>query len=82
MSTKPTGNRKEIVAKGHLYVVTRRIIQRKASTVLRVRVQVYKGLIPHGDPEMNESRDYEHLGKGDAAFHRIIRQVQKFGARK
>lgn len=78
MSTKGIVCRKEIYTKGHLYVVTRRIIQRKTSTVLRVRIRAFKGGSMRGEPQMNEYTDYGHLGEGDAAFHRIVANVHTF----
>lgn len=82
-------NRKEISGKGYVYVITRRIVQRKNETVLRVRVKAYRGSFPgegkktvpqllakRGDMVMNDFKDYKILAEGDAAFGRIVKQAQ------
>lgn len=70
-------NTREISRKGYTYIVTRRIIQRKDSTVLRVRVRGYKGFAYKGDkPVLNEFRDYVHMAEGDAVFARHIKKIE------
>lgn len=67
---------KEIYAKGHTYVVTRRIIQRPTQTVLRVRVRAYAGMAITGKkPVLNEFRDYVHLAEGDAIYAGHIKKL-------
>lgn len=68
---------REIYRKGHTYIVTRRIIQRKNETVLRVRVRGYNGLAyKSSKPVLNEFRDYVHLAEGDAVFARHIAKIE------
>lgn len=73
-------NTKEIYRKGHMYVVTRRIIQRKDSTVLRVRVRAWTGLITTGAPMLNEYRDYAggDMARGDMVFFGHIAKIESF----
>lgn len=70
-------NRKVISGKGYTYLITRRIVQRKTETVLRVRVRAYEGLLTSGTPVENEYRDYVHVAEGDQKFHSFIKQYQK-----
>jgi hypothetical protein len=71
-----SANSKEIYRKGYTYVITRRIIQRKTSTVLRVRVVAYKGVIAYGQPVMNEYRDYISFAEGDIIYARHIKKIE------
>jgi hypothetical protein len=72
-------NRKEISGKGHTYVITRRLIQRKTQTVLRVRVSAYKGFIYKGsEPAWTDHRDYVSVAEGDTMFARQIAHVERF----
>lgn len=70
-------NRHEIYGKGYTYVVTRRIIQRKNGTVLRVRFQAFAGVLASGQPVVNDFRDYGHLAAGDAAFEKLVKQTKE-----
>jgi hypothetical protein len=71
-------NRQEIFRKGFTYVITRRIVQRKTSTVLRVRVTAYKGMaIRSKTPEFNEYRDYASIAEGDMVYARHIDKINK-----
>lgn len=70
-------NTREISRKGYTYIVTRRIIQRRNETVLRVRVRGYKGFAYKGDtPVMNEFRDYVHVATGDAVYAGHIAKIE------
>ena len=69
-------NRKEIYRKGYTYVVTRRIVQRKTETVLRVRVRACRGLLLSGTPVLNEFRDYPSVCEGDMVFSRHIARIE------
>ncbi len=76
-------NTVEISGKGCTYKITRRIIQRRTETVLRVRVQGWDRLmVCKGDePVLNEHRDYVHITEGDAAFNRHIAKIRKHTSR-
>jgi hypothetical protein len=68
-------NRKEIYRRGFTYVVSRRIVQFKDKTVLRVRVAAYKGLDTRTNPVWNEYRDYVSVAEGDSVFHKHIEKI-------
>lgn len=70
-------NRKEIYGKGYTYVITRRIVQLSTGTVLRVRVRAYKGVNTATSPVKNDFKDYKILVEGDAAFGRVVKQVEE-----
>lgn len=75
-------NRKEIYRQGFIYLVTRRIIQRRYETVLRVRVQAWKGITMRGEPVLNEYRDYTSFAKGDMVFARHIAKISGWAGRQ
>jgi hypothetical protein len=72
-------NSKELYGKGYTYKITRRTIQHKNETVIRVRVRAWAGPLCEGTPEMNEYRDYEgkDMAMGDELFFRQIKVIQE-----
>jgi len=71
-----SASRREIYRAGYTYVVTRRIVQFRTKTVLRVRVVCYKGLaLKSSTPVWNKHQDYVHLAEGDKVFHGHIAKI-------
>lgn len=71
-----SANCREIFRSGFTYRVIRRIVQRKDETVLRVRVQCYKGLGTYGTPEWDRFEDYTSIAHGDAIYAGHIRKLE------
>lgn len=66
-------NRKEVYVKGHTYVITRRFLD-KTTGKMRVRVQIFKGLLTTKDAlVLNEYKDFADMHAGDACFSKQIR---------
>lgn len=66
-------NRKEVYAKGYTYVVTRRFLD-KTTGKMRVRVQIFKGIMTTADALVhNEYKDFDDMHAGDACFSKQIR---------
>lgn len=69
---------KELYGKGFTYLVTRRIIQRRDSTVLRVRVSCFKGLrFSKDQPVWTDFRDFTSLAEGDTQYQKQIKRIEK-----
>ncbi len=69
---------KEIYGKGYTYLITRRIIQRRDSTVLRVRVSCFKGLrFSKDQPVWTDFRDFASVAEGDGQYAKQIKRIQK-----
>ena len=66
-------NRKEVYVKGHTYVITRRFLNKNTGS-MRVRVQIFKGLMTTKDALVfNEFKDFADMHDGDACFAKQIK---------
>lgn len=72
-------NTTEIYGKGYTYIVTRRTVQTKTQTKVRVRVRCWEGPIAFGTPLWNEFRDYGpgEWSRGDEKYDQHIKKIQK-----
>jgi len=66
-------NRKEVYAKGHTYVITRRFLDR-ATGKMRVRVQIFKGIMKSTESKVyDQYKDFEDMHDGDTCFSKQIK---------
>lgn len=66
-------NRKEAHVKGHTYVVSRRFLD-KATGKMRVRVQIFEGLLARKDALVHDQfKDFDNMHDGDTCFAKQVK---------
>ncbi len=69
-------NRKEVYAKGHTYIITRRFLN-KTTGKMRVRVRIFRGLLATSEAMVHdEFKDYGDMHTGDTSFGKLIKWAQ------